>query len=95
MPLGIFQGAEFAASGEIGLHDGDLLTLLTDGATEAQNAEGDFFEAERVLDVVASERRRCAREIVERLHTAIERFAQGGFQHDDITAVVCRVGDCA
>ena len=43
---------------------GDLLLLLTDGAAEAQDPDGAFFETERVLRVVAEERHRSAAQIV-------------------------------
>ncbi len=42
VPLGLFDDAVFPASPTIPLADGDLLVLVTDGATEAQNEDGDF-----------------------------------------------------
>ena len=53
-PLGIFEEAEFPASAEIPLAEGDLLLLLTDGATEAQNEDGDFFESRAACSEVWS-----------------------------------------
>ena len=92
MPLGIFGEAEFPVSPEIPLAEGDLLVLLTDGATEAQNEDGDFFEAEGVLRVVMEERGQGSADIIRGLRTAIEEFASQNPQRDDITAVVCKVG---
>jgi sigma-B regulation protein RsbU (phosphoserine phosphatase) len=91
MPLGIFNEAEFPAGPEIPLAEGDLLVLLTDGATEAQNEGGDFFEAEGVLRAVREERHRGSVGIIRGLHSAIEDFASESPQRDDITAVVCKV----
>jgi sigma-B regulation protein RsbU (phosphoserine phosphatase) len=93
-PLGIIDGAVYPSSGEISLHDGDLLLLLTDGAPEAQNEAGEFFEDERVLQVVSRERAACSSAIVARLQDEIEAFAPDSPQRDDITAVVCKVGSC-
>jgi PAS domain S-box-containing protein len=92
IPLGIFGDAEFASSPEIPLAEGDLLLLLTDGAAEAQDQNGDFFETERVLRVVAEERQHSSAEIVRRLRAAIEEFAGESPQRDDITVVVGKVG---
>ena len=90
-PLGIFGESDFPSSPEIPLAAGDLLLLLTDGAAEAQDPEGAFFETERVLRLVAEERHRSAAEIVGRLWAAIETFSLDSPQTDDITVVVCKV----
>jgi PAS domain S-box-containing protein len=87
-PLGILRDSAFASSPEIPLEEGDLLLLLTDGAAEAQNPDGVFFENERVLEVVAKERLRSAAQIVASLRAAIEDFARDSPQRDDITVVV-------
>lgn len=90
-PLGIFGQAEFPASPEIPLAAGDLLLLLTDGAAEAQDPDGAFFETGRVLRVVAEERHRSAAQIVESLWVAVQEFSRGSPQADDVTVVVCKV----
>ncbi|MCG6924270.1 MAG: SpoIIE family protein phosphatase [Acidobacteria bacterium] len=92
MPLGLFTDAEFPASPGIPLAEGDLLLLLTDGATEAQNAAGDFFDAEGVLRTVAKARHGDSDAIIRELHSAIEDFGSHSPRRDDITAVVCKVG---
>lgn len=91
-PLGIFDESEFASSPEIGLAAGDLLLLLTDGAAEAQDRNGAFFETERVLRVVAEARQHSSAQIVRRLRAAVEEFARESPQRDDITVVVCKIG---
>lgn len=90
-PLGIFANASFPPGEELPLATGDLLLLLTDGAAETQRRQGEFFETERVLDVVRQVRAEPAAQIVRRLHGAVRAFARGEAQRDDITAVVCRV----
>jgi sigma-B regulation protein RsbU (phosphoserine phosphatase) len=91
LPLGLFGDAGFQCGPELRLEKGDLLLLLTDGATEAQGPDGEFFDAARVLRAVAEAREEDATGIVRRLHAAVSAFAPGGPQRDDITAVVCRV----
>jgi sigma-B regulation protein RsbU (phosphoserine phosphatase) len=90
-PLGIFCDAEFPTSPELPLASGDILLLLTDGVTEAQNRDGEFFETDRVLQVVADAGQDDAARMVRRLHAAVSAFAPDEPQRDDVTAVVCRV----
>jgi len=95
VPLGIFSEADFASSPEVLLDEGDLFVLLTDGAAEAQDASGRFFESERVEEVVSGLRQAPAHEIIGGLHDAVDVFAAPGPAADDITAVVCKVGSSA
>lgn len=44
LPVGLFEGAEFS-SGRGKLAPGDRILLLSDGVTEAENADGDFFDS--------------------------------------------------
>jgi sigma-B regulation protein RsbU (phosphoserine phosphatase) len=93
VPLGLFGDAEFRPGPELCLDKGDLLLLLTDGATEAQRPDGTFVDIASVLQAVAEAREDDAAQIVRRLHAAVSGFAQGEPQRDDITALVCRVLD--
>jgi sigma-B regulation protein RsbU (phosphoserine phosphatase) len=90
MPLGIFPETEFASSQEQTLVEGDLILMMTDGVTECQNHEEDFFAEERALQVVAAERQSDAQEIVNKLYAAIRDFAPDIPPCDDVTAVVAK-----
>jgi sigma-B regulation protein RsbU (phosphoserine phosphatase) len=90
-PLGILGAPVFASTTEIPLAPGDLLLLLTDGAAEAQDPSGAFFETERILRVVAEAQQDSSAQIVQRLRAAIEEFARNSPQRDDITVVVGKV----
>jgi sigma-B regulation protein RsbU (phosphoserine phosphatase) len=91
MPLGIFPETEFASSQEQTLVEGDLIFMMTDGVTECQNHEEDFFAEERALQAVADERQSDAQEIVDKLYTAIRDFAPENPPCDDVTAVIAKV----
>ena len=91
LPLGLFGDAEFRSGPELDLERGDVLLLLTDGATEAQRPDGEFYDCARVLQAVAETRGEDAAQTVRRLHAAVSAFASGQPQQDDVTAVVCRV----
>jgi phosphoserine phosphatase RsbU/P len=66
--------------------------LFTDGVTEAVNADGQEFGAERAIDIVRLRRQSSARELVEGLAEAVRTFCGEERQRDDITAVVCKLG---
>jgi sigma-B regulation protein RsbU (phosphoserine phosphatase) len=90
-PLGLFGDAAFPPRGELPLAAGDVLLLLTDGLTEAENRTGDLFEVGRVLRCVSEARGDDAARIVRQLYAAVSAFTGGEAQRDDITTVVCRV----
>lgn len=87
IPLGILQeetwGQETARTKE-----DDLLLLYTDGVTEAQNERGDFFDAQRLANVLRHHAGRPAPEIREALLQALARFTGDIAQADDITLLV-------
>jgi len=91
MPLGLFRDRDFPPRRAIPLQEGDVIVLLTDGVTEAQNAAEEFFGAERTIEVVRTNLHAGARQIVEGLHDALKEFAAGQPHPDDITVVVCKV----
>ena len=88
--LGLFEEAAFGDGDGIRLDPGDLLVLMTDGATECESPDERRFEEEGVIDVV----RGCAGEpasvVVATLHDALQRFAGGCPPRDDVTLVVVK-----
>ena len=94
-PLGLLADAEYATCGPIAYGDGDTIVLFTDGVTEAEDVDGQEFGPERALNIVRLHRRSSARELVERLAEAARGFCGVERQRDDITAVVCKLGEPA
>jgi sigma-B regulation protein RsbU (phosphoserine phosphatase) len=91
--LGLFPDAAFATEHGPVLECGDLLVLFTDGVTEAEAPDGTMCGEGWALDVVRTHAHRSAAEILEALCDAVKVFADGSPQHDDVTAIVCRVRD--
>jgi phosphoserine phosphatase RsbU/P len=89
--LGLTPQASYRQS-SFALESGDLLVAFTDGISEARNAAGEEFEEDRLIETV----RTCAwlppAEIVQRVIAAVDTFAAGAPQHDDITLAVARAG---
>jgi phosphoserine phosphatase RsbU/P len=73
------------------LEPGELALFVTDGILEAMSPNETLFGVERTLDVVRTHRAQPARKIVDAIHIAVQDFAEGTGQADDITAVVIKV----
>jgi sigma-B regulation protein RsbU (phosphoserine phosphatase) len=89
LALGLRRMSNYVAD-EVALEPGDELYLYTDGVTEARSASGEEFGEERLERTV----RECAGESADqklvRLLGAVQSFAAGEAQHDDITVIVAR-----
>jgi len=91
MPLGLFAEQEFPVSRQIDFQSGDVVLLLTDGATEAIAPNGEAFGEERAIQVVREHRSRKASEIIESLHAAVSQFMDESRWEDDLTAIVVKI----
>jgi sigma-B regulation protein RsbU (phosphoserine phosphatase) len=87
--VGIVPGVAFK-EGEARVEHGDLLALYSDGVTEATNEKEQMFEEERLQKVLVSTMNRTAPEVVGAVLDAVDRFAEGREQADDISLVVVR-----
>jgi sigma-B regulation protein RsbU (phosphoserine phosphatase) len=67
---------------------GDALVLYTDGITEAQDAQEELFEEERLMGVVRANLGRSAQAIQHALVTGVHEFVGGAPQADDLTLMV-------
>ena len=70
---------------EVLLEPGSKLFVYTDGATEATNAQGEFFGAERIIDTLRACEERPASEIVKTVREQVLKFTGSAPQFDDLT----------
>jgi sigma-B regulation protein RsbU (phosphoserine phosphatase) len=75
---------------ETDLAPGDLVLLYTDGVTDARSATGERFDESRLFEAVESARGRTAREVVDAVSGAVERFQGSVEPADDITILAIR-----
>jgi len=68
----------------------DLLVLYTDGVTDAENGQGEFFAEERLLKTVQSVFDRSTCEIRDHLMNDIQTFVGNAPQNDDITLMIVK-----
>ena len=65
--------------------------MFTDGVSEAMNAEEEEFEEKRIEECVLSDLELSAEEIMQKLIAAVNEFAAGQPQADDITIQILKV----
>lgn len=75
----------------VALEPGDLLVLYTDGVTEAEDGAGAMFGEERLGAVVEASADSSAAACAAAIREAVDAFAGGAPQSDDITVIVVRV----
>ena len=79
LPVGLLPDASYE-SDRYSLHPGDRLVLVTDGVTEAENAEGEFFDNER-LEIAARQGN------MKDIFAAVSQFCGPTPLSDDCTVV--------
>jgi len=87
MPVGMLEGAAFQTV-QTRVEEGDKIVIYSDGLTEAENAEGEFFETERLRAFLRKHAQEDAATLHRELLKAVDDFAEGGVIRDDITVLV-------
>ena len=70
---------------------GDVLVLYTDGIWEAQSPAGDMFGKAHFKDIVRQHADRPAKDIVQAVIQAVDRFCHPLAKTDDVTLVVAKI----
>jgi len=70
------------------LQPGELLFAYTDGLTDAENVDGEYFTPARLLPVLTGSD--SPSKLVEEVRSSVENFTIGAKQFDDITLLVVR-----
>ncbi len=91
IPLGFMKDHRFTCSEPLKLESGDMLTLLTDGITDAERPDQTAYGIERALEYIRDHRHENAQAIVTGLYKSVRDFSDGLPQVDDITTVLCKV----
>ena len=87
MALGVLEEASWGQS-TVHITDGGMLVLYTDGITEAQNEQDEFFGATRLLDVLKAEPGHSAQGVLDAVLAEVHAFVGDTPQFDDITLLI-------
>jgi sigma-B regulation protein RsbU (phosphoserine phosphatase) len=90
--VGAFPASRYEER-QIALASGDLLVAYTDGITEPENAYGEMFGEERLIDLLVKYQSAGASEIVSRSLEAALQWTGSPELQDDMTMLIAqRVG---
>jgi serine phosphatase RsbU (regulator of sigma subunit) len=87
MPLAVMEDALWTR-GTVQITPGDMLLIYTDGVTDAQNPQGDFFDESGLRSVLTSVQSQPAAHIHAAVLDALHRFVGENAPGDDITLLV-------
>ncbi|HEY0786210.1 MAG TPA: GAF domain-containing SpoIIE family protein phosphatase [Acidobacteriaceae bacterium] len=89
-PLGMFPAVRYEEF-SLATQPGDSLVFFSDGIVDAQNAAGELFGDERLLEIVRAHREASAAEMADAIFEAVAVFKEGRERFDDETVIVLRV----
>lgn len=89
VPVGLFPGAPYESS-RLSLTPGDTIVSYSDGVTEALDTSGEEFGEDRLIDVIKAHHGEPAADLLDHVIEAVQAFARGAEQYDDVTALVVR-----
>ena len=89
LPLGMFKDTRYHEY-YLTIQPGEMLVLYTDGATEAQNPEGEEFGRDRLADAVKANRQLGARELIAAVEKEVIDWTDGQGASDDVTFFVIK-----
>ncbi len=89
VPVGLFSSATYSDE-RTQLTPGDVLVIFSDGVTEALNTVGEEFGEDRLSVELVKYRTAPLPDILQAVITAVQAFAAGASQSDDVTVLVAR-----
>jgi len=90
--LGMFENAPYEM-GSIQLSPGDTVISFTDGVTEAENEEEQYFDEERVVAFLDKNAHKSMTSQVKGLFLEVMKFVGSAAQSDDITVLSLRLNE--
>jgi sigma-B regulation protein RsbU (phosphoserine phosphatase) len=87
MAVGMLEEAVFGTVATQ-LSPGDKLVIYSDGLTETETHDGEFFGSERLRGFLREHAQKSAADLHTSLLASVDRFGEGGVVHDDVTLLV-------
>lgn len=93
--LGVMDDVRYEAHHRVGLANGQIIAVGTDGIWEASNIRGEMFGKERLRAILKDKAQLSASEILNAVYAELARFTLGVKTEDDITLVIIKVDGLA
>jgi len=89
--IGFVTDAEYK-SGIVRFNEGDYLLLYTDGVTEAEDRNGEFYEIEKLSEISLKSLGKSAVELHDNIIHDLHKFSKGSkVKSDDVTLISIRI----
>jgi len=75
---------------EITLNKGDTIFLYTDGITDANDIDENFYGEKRLKETINKHKNAKPMDIINEINTDIDRFCESQEQYDDMTMLVVK-----
>lgn len=92
IPPGLFDPGVTYETSKLILEPNDSVLFFTDGISDAFDTKGESFGIERLQAICETQLRGSPMELLSQIFSAVERFAHGRSQHDDMAAAVFQYG---
>jgi sigma-B regulation protein RsbU (phosphoserine phosphatase) len=89
MVVGAFPFASYGES-QVRLEPGDLVALFTDGISEPEDAYGEMFGEDRLVDILLRNGHLPEREIIDCVMKAVHEWTASDELQDDMTLLLVR-----
>ncbi|MCC6552733.1 MAG: SpoIIE family protein phosphatase, partial [Polyangiaceae bacterium] len=91
LPIGIdLDISDFISSADVPLAPGDVVTLFSDGITEAEDAEAEQYGVDRLCEVIKRNHKRSSKEIKDAIIEDVLSHVGYNKIYDDITVLVIK-----
>jgi phosphoserine phosphatase RsbU/P len=87
--VGAFPFSKYGES-TVQMQSGDLLVWYTDGITEPENAYGEMFGEERLIELVTKNSHRAEAQIIDTVMDSVRQWTASPELSDDMTVVLAR-----
>jgi sigma-B regulation protein RsbU (phosphoserine phosphatase) len=87
LPLGVIEGGAWQSQA-VQMTPGDVLVLYTDGITDAESAEGVFYDLSRLVETISAHAGETAAGVRDAILDELRRFTRGAVQSDDMAVMV-------
>jgi sigma-B regulation protein RsbU (phosphoserine phosphatase) len=90
LPLGVSEMTAYQKFDKK-INPGQIIMMGTDGIWEAQSPQGEMFGKERFKDIIRDNGARSAKDIMQAVIKAVDRFCHPLEKADDVTLVVTKI----
>jgi sigma-B regulation protein RsbU (phosphoserine phosphatase) len=87
--LGVLENQKYK-TGRLKLEQDDMIVLYTDGVTDAENKQKEFYNKERFEEVLRNHTEKSTDKLLHVIYQSIRRFTHGEPQSDDITLMAIK-----